>query len=121
MQRNSNPTTPTQPQRTQKPKTGSYQPINRPWQSSHPAISDAKLDDPSPMARWEKETSRDQPWHAIQEVFVESGANYQSTSIEDKEKGYKSDHAVGGNSNSSYTYVDHGMPFLETYPISIQD
>lgn len=88
---------------------GSFQVIDRPWKNSHHVTSDARTDKSSPMARWEKEASRDQPWHAIGDIFVGAGVNHQSTNVMDKKKqGDKSEGAVEGRS-SSYTYVNHGM------------
>lgn len=104
-----NNTTPKQSQKYLQPKPASYQPINRQWQTSHRTTSDFRAEKSSPMARWEKEASCDQPWHAIGEIFVGAGVNHQSTNIMDREKqGDKSEGAVEGSS-SSYTYVNHGM------------
>lgn len=107
MSHNSNNTTPTQSQKDLRPKPGSYQPINRPWQTSHRTTSDVKTEKSNPMDRWEKEASCDQPWHAIGEVNV-GGAGANPSIVNEEKKGVKSKGAVGG-SLSSCTYVNSGM------------
>ena len=110
MSRIPNKTTPNQSQKDLQPKPGSYQPINRPWQTSHRTTSDVRAEKSSPMARWEKEASCDEPWHAIGEVYVGGvGANQQFKGIVNEEmKGVKSEGAVE-RSLSSYTYVNSGI------------